>query len=653
MHDLISKFSNSRLILLALFVVTIIAASPLLYNANLPANDSTSHLFKSWLIRYELDNFGKVFDWNQFWYAGSPAFRFYPPLAYFAVAGLSYLIPLPIYTVYKLSIVLSYLLLAFSTYYLARTLKFSKILSAVISALTVTSPLVASATGAFGWIPTMFAFSFLPLALAFVIKSFETHKLREIVIASLLTSIIILTHHVTAYFLLFIILLIYFGKIIFIEKNSLRKNSRTLAYFGILVFLLTMSWTIPLISEFEFSNFQKTTFTIDPVQAFLTFVSSGCRTFSCLTSITPELLSLALIGFALTFISISADQNKIHFVPTHDKNYLYIFLVFIGSLVILFSPIFGLNKLIPFGESVDYGRFALFLLPSLALLAGIFVNKIPNYKIILLLLISAIIFYHMFLSVWRLEAYLLEDSVLPHPGVKDPYEPLRRTTEGRVQTYGLFGPGIVSALPMMTQKQMISGWYHQGSYNYPQLAGKIEDLNYNKFVENITKEEFYKILDRGFVKYILLVVCNVEGQNVVHLLADFKLLEQVNDCMGWIENDRTIFFTDPSYNWTRQNPEEITIYNTIAGKILVKETYYPHWNAYCDGEKLNTEKEYDGLMMVNAKKDCNELKMKYELSFTYTILFYGSVSTFFVLALYLLGNMLIPKLKIFGTVKNR
>lgn len=633
------KYSNLFVIFL-LILVPAIVASPLLYRF-LPRSDGPAHFFKIWLLRYELDNYGKVFDWNPFWYGGHPLFRFYPPMSYWITAALSYVVPLQLYQVFNLMIFISYILLSFSTYYLSRILKFSKISSLTISIIVIVSPTLASFYSFVGVFPSIIAFSFVPLALAFLIKTFDEGEIRYFILTALLLSIIILTHHITAYFTIMLFILIFIFKTL---QFGYKKFKTTLIYSLIILgisFLLTSFWTVPLILESQYSNFINT-FALNPFKILFTPLSKGCIEFYCLRSLGPEFVIFGLLGIVLSFFHFSIKNGDFSFKFRFEKNYIFISLIFLLNLLLLIIPFLGFNKL-AFGIDISNERFVLYLILSIALLCGVVIEKLRRYPkfLIIVSVIFLIIFSHYgYISYTRNYELLSDSSTVSYSeNAKVLYDFIRSQDEGRMEIYGTFRPLASSVIPILTQRQVITGWYHESDLTYDTILSKIEepDLGNAEFLDKISEEEYFEILDEGFVRYILINLCSVEGEKVKTVLSKkFNVIYSYDECFKILENNKT-YFTVPDLEWKRISPEEIIIYNVPETALLVKESYYPHWHAYCGNKEFSTQPDKYGMITVSSE-NCAKLYLRYQYPISYNLLYFIPLLTLLIVVVRLLKS---------------
>ncbi len=602
-------------------MVPIIVASPLLYRF-LPLSDGTAHFFKVWLLRYELDNYGKTFDWNPFWYGGHPLFRFYPPVSYWITTALSYIIPLKLYQVFNSMIFTSYIILSLSTYYLSRTLKFSRLASLIIAMLVIVSPTFASFYSVLGAFPTIIAFSFVPLSLAFLVKGLDGKEIKYLLLASLVFSFIFLSHHLTAYLTILLFTTTFIFKTF--QFRDFKKSVRCLAIFGGASFLLTSFWSIPLILEYSYSNFINR-LTINPLDTLFTPLSRECIEYYCLFGVGPEFVIIGIIGAVLSFISVNSTKLRFHL----EKRYFFILLLFLVTLLPLALAFLGIDKIISFGVDISYARFGLYLVLPLALLCGIVIEKFERHfkLLIIILLIFFVVFSnYAYISYTRNYERLSDTSVISYSErTQELYEFIKASDDGRMEIYGTFRPFASSVIPILTQKQVITGWYFESDLTYDTILSKIEDIDLGnaEFFDKISKEEYLGLLDEGFVRYIFINVCHPEGSKANEVLLNkFNVVYTHDSCFRILENNET-YFTNPNLEWERISPEEIVVYNVPKTTLLVKESYYPHWRSYCGGKEFSILPDRFGMMVVNAE-NCGELHLKYEYPTFYKLLYFVS-----------------------------
>ncbi len=117
----------STTILLAIFNPWLIFAS------NTPTGgDMGAHVLAPPLLRDNLLSDGRLVGWSNDWYAGFPLYYFYFPLPSLVILALDLVLPYGV--AFKMVVVMGVVAMPAAAYYLARSMRFSKLVSAVVGA---------------------------------------------------------------------------------------------------------------------------------------------------------------------------------------------------------------------------------------------------------------------------------------------------------------------------------------------------------------------------------------------------------------------------------------------------------------------------------------------------------------------------------------
>jgi hypothetical protein len=210
----------------------------------------------AWLMWTFLSKFS-VGGWTNYWFAGMPAFTFYPPLFFVAVALLNYLSlgSLSLYASYKLLILLSLFCFPLSTYHASRRMKFDCKQSLFIAVWSLTFVFIYGVfsmyyqTLNFGLVAQMFALNILLIFIAdlFSFYDLESHSILIGFVPGLLLAAVILSHvfvAAVAVTALFVFLLV---------KPSKRRLLYviSIAVFG---FVLSSFWTVPALLNLQYTE---------------------------------------------------------------------------------------------------------------------------------------------------------------------------------------------------------------------------------------------------------------------------------------------------------------------------------------------------------------------------------------------------------------
>lgn len=606
----------------------------------LPQTDGSVHYFNLWFMKANLESTGQIPNWNLFWYNGSPIYRFYPPLFYWFALLVSYL-PLELHQTFNLTIALSFVILSFSTYFLAKALKFSTLTSLLVAFLVVISPRLMINTTFSGTVANTLAISIFPFALGFLIKTIQENKNSYKILAGIFSALVMLSHHQTGYYLLYI-----FGAIFlyYLFLGKLENWKSLLSIFAIvsLVFVgITSFWIFPAIMEFNQLNLLFVATPLDPIKVIFEPINENCSpvgNYWCIKSLGTEFSILGIIGLILGLVGFSKLNGKINL--RFDKKYLLIVIWFFVSLLLFLSNILGFDKFLPFGNSLDYDRMALNLILPLSLSIGVILERTEKHRLILFIVLLIIFSRFFFVSYIDGGNYLFEGTPVPDKTeFSYAYEFMKTQEIGRVAIFGFYPIGPLAGIPIATGLPMVAGSYVQSSKSFDKLGGKIDPTwNANLFSE-VDKNKFYKIMNDTYTKYVFVDVCDDIGKKGKEIFMDnFIEIFSYNStkfCLEILKNDMTVYYTDPPVSIGRSSSEEIQFYNVKEESLLVKESYYPHWHAYCNNQQLKVD-ETDNNMMLIHTTDCNKLELRFEVPLIYQIFNIISIVTFIMSLFFIL-----------------
>ena len=125
---------SSALAVAAVSLLTVAAMAPHLLPAAVTptGGDMGAHVLVPAYLRDVLLPGGRIMGWSNYWFAGFPVFYFYFPLPFLAIVGLDLLLPYGV--AFKLVTVMGLAALAPASYFLVRSMKFSRPVSAAAAA---------------------------------------------------------------------------------------------------------------------------------------------------------------------------------------------------------------------------------------------------------------------------------------------------------------------------------------------------------------------------------------------------------------------------------------------------------------------------------------------------------------------------------------
>ncbi len=222
-----------------------------LFVRNFAGMDLVGNYAFTWLMHTLLAE-GRITGWTNVWFAGMPAFRFYPPLFFIITAGLNYL------TFGLLSLSMAYKIVVFSSlfffplvvYFSFRRMGFKGDESFFISLWSLAFLFLngiysgINQTLNFGLVAQMFALNlyFVFLGEMFHLRNLNNFKWEYYLLPSLLLSLTILSHFYVG--ILAVISLLVIALISFSLKQI--KLVSTVTLIG---FLLSSFWWLPVLSR--------------------------------------------------------------------------------------------------------------------------------------------------------------------------------------------------------------------------------------------------------------------------------------------------------------------------------------------------------------------------------------------------------------------
>ncbi len=519
-----AKADMETILILLLVVVAVVITLPL-QSGLMPRTDGTSHYYKVWQLKEGMDKNGQISLWDQGWYAGYALFDFYPPMSYYFTALLSYFTTSPLNVVFDYIMILSYIFLAVGVFILSRELGLNKLSSFLAGLIIISSPRLATNTMFSGQFPTILAFSLVPISLYIFIRAFSEKKSNTHILSGILLGTGFLIHHLTGYFLATLFLLV-------VSVFSLKKRSFDLKNFLRVIVtsaLVLAFWIIPFFANIGFSEYSKKSaigFNPDVFLVLTTSPDKTCNDYWCFESMGAEFTIMAVIGAVVWLAGVAVYRGKISILPKINTGSAIAVSMLFGVLLLALAPFIGITNYIPFGSSFGAERFTFYLILPLAVLCGAVLELVNGLEkkdfvvggtILILVLSGVFLWKYLDLVNFRAAEWNTEDAPLNTSGLSDLYAALRAMPEGRVMIYGIFQGAIVGAIPLQTNKGVISGWQPQSSSNYKKVAGKLEDISgQSLFNFNISNKFVYTTFKQSWTRWIVVNLCSPEGARAVN-----------------------------------------------------------------------------------------------------------------------------------------
>ncbi len=158
-------------------------------------------------------------------------------------------------------------------------------------------------------------------------------------------------------------------------------------------------------------------------------------------------------------------------------------------------------------------------------------------------------------------------------------------------------------------QEIISGWYPQAIYMGEAGWQKLkydETLNYPL---KINPNEYYSLLNDGYVNY---VIVNKRNDELVNYFNSSK-----NFVMKKITGDFILFEVDPKSTYIEINNKSVEAsviknndrielkFRCEPGKITIKESYYKFWNGYINDKRVDLSYNDNGFIETNTNENGN------------------------------------------------
>lgn len=352
-------------------------------------------------------------------------------------------------------------------------------------------------------------------------------------------------------------------------KEELKKLLMTgLISAGIMAF-----WVVPFFSFLSFSVVQE--------QKGMLLNSTGILA-------SGIFLATSLIVMFLVFRKFKDRHSKI--------NRLLLGSFILSVLVLVFPLIPIIEK--PFAHS--YHAFFVFvlLLAFLALIKEGLIKKNHLMALGAVLLIAVILTFSI---VER--QYLFEEPRLTQYKINEIDLLVKEIPENSRFELLPFNPVIHSFIAVNQKKLSLNGWGHNA------YTLKHSDETGTKMISmELSCEEFIKGINQTATNYWIateekgeeyLKQCGLKEKTTT---TDFPKLYYYETFSPLVENGKLIKFSN----------EKVEI-ESFGGNVLLKQSFFPRWNAYQDGKKLEIKDKKPGIEILNTEKGLIELKYEKHL----------------------------------------
>ncbi len=567
--------------LFLIFIISFSLVSPFLINNTIPnSDDFSSHYFKTEYMKMSFDKYGKIPEWNELWYGGSPLLLFYPPLSYYVVFLFSFL--MPVLSAYHFITCLFYALGSVSIYFLAKAFKVKEN-TALLSALffSLLYPILIENVYTHQRLPTIISIPFFVFYLAFLIEGKK-------ILSAVSFILLCFTHHLSV----FILGLVLIPLIIF-KRNLIKNTILTLIPGAVLSFPIFYEMIIYLKFGFSYTNCSVTgdCFYLSFIHIFSSIIllaivlhftlPKGKKIYGAV-----PITLLILYSIFSPYSVLLGNNSKIFLVLSFSVLYIFLLKVKIEKenfLIVWFwlfillgiGPKFFFYNLIPFGKMLDPLRLLLFAnIPGIIIFSKYMENKkiFPYLAGIFLLCIAL----PSLISAFELS--------------KDIFTEIPEINLG--EEFGWFAvsncpANLVSLLPITIEKPIIDGWYPQARL-LPEFLGLT-------MTNSLSPDEIaYK-----FSKYPLKWIISCKEQ-----LASTEY-ELINNQGIYIYKRKKDFSLAENADITDYSSDKI-IFTTNGGQVNFNIPYFPKWKV--DGKEV--EKSENNLIKFSVSPGEHTLEYK-------------------------------------------
>jgi hypothetical protein len=644
----------SELIIFFLTIsIFIFLALPFFLNNSLDKFDHPGLLSLSWFIKeYALPNFK---GWNPYFFGGIPQGTFYPPLFHYIVAILSTIFNITV--AYKLVISIAVLFTPYIIYEFSLLIYKQKLWSILntllilFSLITLPGYLGFNFDGLFdyGLSPNFFT---IPLFFLYLKSLFA--KKKNILVISILFSIILLTNLVTAFIISFITI------VFFLLNFKDKKIIILLIKSFIIIILLTSFWIIPYISFYKYtatgysfkSNFIFSAFSFFISFILIVLVLSKYKT----NSNFKFFINILTCAFFFSCVSlfdayINRSSTKISLPPIHPYRLqiysLVLITICLTFLIQNFHPLFikFANKLIIikyFQKQIHIAMMLTLLILAFLILIKIRLNP---YGVEEVKLIPKIEWTGRVIRGYKVTDILDQSRAVIDKALMQ--NPTQFAVDGLLKESSYLAPYFQSLSKNMNTD--IFNWEELDSYYIENKKLSEEKTNY---LSNLLWVKYMFVIDKKYpetcnlIKKISSFNTNTKDEGIVKRDINLclyepsrnsSIIEKINEkpkiissnwnkeIEKWWFSDETILYTDkeiPDFKSSafidrpkvefRNNYKEIYISKNSSEKAyyLLKLSFFPKWQAYDEsGNKVNIYRTSPNLMIIPIK---DYITLKYE-----------------------------------------
>jgi hypothetical protein len=301
-------------------------------------------------------------------------------------------------------------------------------------------------------------------------------------------------------------------------------------------------------------------------------------------NVTKPIISATLLLTAL----VVATTNKNFYKFTEELKYLFYLTLF---LIVLSSSLF-LYSYTPLGLLDPY-RVAFYASIPLAIVSAFILQR--NKFGLAISVIAMLIISFTFISTEYTKVLQIDEDLITT---------LKNAPEGRLLM--VEANGWMHILPALTDKQSIDGFCP-----FERFLPYFRNLGYSNFLglwfEGTTQKQIQEVYNQVFlntskfaIKYILI---KDDSPIKIPEYLDYETIYNKNGLKVLMLKQPVNFVENATMEII--SPNELVIY-PLGDKILLKQTYFPGWQASCGKVKRSV----DGLTIIE-NNNCNRIVLKY------------------------------------------
>lgn len=606
--------SKDQIIAIIVFLLFLNTFYSTLQKDAVPATDGSNHLYKTWVTLQGMEEYGKILEWSKYMYSGHTLFVFYPPLAYVSPAMLTHFAGVPVHKAFNFFAFWAILYAGIGVYLLAKKIGVNELLAWAAAIILITTPNLLGKVFYQGNYAIVLAFSFFAIITYLGLEL----KNKNMLWLAFPVAAVLMIHSLIFYYVTFLVLFIAIW--LFFARKEKTEGKLVVASL-VIAALLSSSWLMPFLANFSQMHVAERPIPVS-IPEFLNHVTfvpkdvTDCATNSlqCMQSFTQIYILLFLLGTVAALIS-------------KNQNAIFVLLCLAVVMTVIFAEITPLLKILPLREKmmgVGY-RTYFFILPFFAVICGYGVdlfsrkNKRLNYAAAVVFLIS--IYAATAFWIPNTDVWMKENTAIAYSGDRAlMFDDIKQLIQGRIVVYGLYGPAITAAIPIMTDRDVFYGWGYETAGDILKMIYKIQDYDFNANSET-SPEDTLRIFRETNVNNILVFICDKAGKDafenvLMPMNSSYVIAFNRGGCLIMINVIPESYFSeyeDGTEIKYKRLPELINLTIDKAGTILIKEAYSSNWYATLDGKYVNIEKTETGYMRTKAD-NAGSLVLTYRLT---------------------------------------